>query len=295
MNTDWQTISTQIAAATGQAFSATSVHPLVGGDVNAAYRLQAAGACYFVKLNRADLAHGFAAELAGLCELAETGTVTVPQPVCAGVAGQNAFLALEYINLGEPTRITARQLGRQLAELHRTPQAYFGWQCHNTIGSTLQSNPKSLDWCQFWREQRLVKQLQLAARNGFAGRLQQLGDRLCADLEAFFQGYAPQASLLHGDLWGGNWAADHSGQAVIFDPVCYYGDREVDLAMTELFGGFSADFYTTYQLAWPLDPGYSARKALYNLYPILNHLNLFGRGYLAQAEQTLSKLLAELK
>jgi len=292
---DWQAISAQIASATGENVQFVSAQPLSGGDINSAYSLQAADKSYFVKLNRARLADMFAAERAGLQELASTQTVKVPEPLCTGIAGQQAFLALEYIALGGSAKTAARQLGRQLAELHRIPQAYFGWQRDNTIGSTPQHNPPSQDWCGFWREHRLGKQLRLAAHNGFTGRLQPLGEKLCADLDIFFQNHKPQASLLHGDLWGGNWAVDRQGQAVMFDPACYYGDREVDLAMTELFGGFGADFYAAYQTAWPLDDGYKTRKTLYNLYPILNHLNVFGGGYLGPSEQALSRLLAELK
>jgi len=292
---DWQAISSQIAAATGTAVSFVSAQALNGGDINSAYRLQAADKRYFVKLNRASLADMFAAERVGLQELASTQTVKVPEPVCTGVAGQQAFLVLEYIDFGGPAKTAARQLGQQLAGLHRIPQAFFGWQRDNTIGSTPQNNPPGQDWCEFWREQRLGRQLQLAARNGHTGKLQQLGEQLRARLDALFQNHRPQASLLHGDLWAGNWAVDRLGRAVIFDPACYYGDREADLAMTELFGGFGADFYAAYQAMWPLDDGYKTRKTLYNLYHILNHLNLFGGGYLRQSEQALSRLLAELK
>lgn len=113
------------------------------------------------------------------------------------------------------------------------------------------------------------------------------------DLADFFDD-VPIASLLHGDLWSGNYAFDDDGQPVVFDPAVYYGDRETDLAMTELFGGFSADFYAAYQSAWPLDSGYRVRKQLYNLYHILNHLNLFGGHYLHRAEATMEGLLAEI-
>lgn len=292
---DWPTIIGHIQAATEQPFSLVSAHPVSGGDINAAYRLQAVEKNVFIKLNRAALADMFVAEQAGLRELAATRTVNVPRPIVTGVAGQQAFLVLEYLDLSGATKTADRLLGQQLATLHRLPRAYCGWHRDNTIGSTPQCNRRSDRWCDFWRDQRLGKQLQLAARNGYTGKLQSLGERLSANLEQFFDNHPPQASLLHGDLWGGNWATDRSGQPVIFDPACYYGDRETDLAMTELFGGFGADFYAAYQEVWPLDAGYSTRKTLYNLYPILNHLNLFGGAYLGQAEHALSKLLAELK
>ena len=137
-------------------------------------------------------------------------------------------------------------------------------------------------------------QLKLAADKGYGGLLQANGERLCSDMAALFDNYLPQPSLLHGDLWAGNAAVDKQGCPVIFDPACYYGDREADLAMTELFGGFSRDFYAAYQAVWPLNQGYGVRKTFYNLYHILNHLNLFGGGYLRQAESMMAMLLAEI-
>ncbi len=146
----------------------------------------------------------------------------------------------------------------------------------------------------FWRERRLGFQLQLAAENGYRGQLQRLGDKLLDAMPAFFDGYAPQPSLLHGDLWGGNHAYLADGTPVIFDPAPWYGDRECDLAMTELFGGYGADFYDAYRASYPLDAGYAVRKELYNLYHILNHLNLFGGGYARQAEQMMQRLLTAI-
>jgi len=146
----------------------------------------------------------------------------------------------------------------------------------------------------FFRDRRLRYQLDLAERCGHLGRLQERGRELLERIGAFFSAYEPVASLLHGDLWGGNWGVDERGTPVIFDPAVYYGDREADLAMTRLFGGFGADFYAAYAAAWPLDPGAPLRVELYNLYHLLNHANLFGGGYPRQAERTVDRLLAEL-
>ncbi len=157
-----------------------------------------------------------------------------------------------------------------------------------------QVNNRSEDWQSFWREQRLGFQLKLAADKGYGGRLQADGERLCSNMAALFDNYLPQPSLLHGDLWAGNAAVDKRGRPVIYDPACYYGDREADLAMTELFGGFSRGFYAAYQAVWPLDHGYGVRKTFYNLYHILNHVNLFGGGYLRQAESMMAMLLSEI-
>jgi len=158
----------------------------------------------------------------------------------------------------------------------------------------LQPNGRNSDWAEFWATRRFGFQLSLAARNGFTGQLQTKGERLLDTLPALLN-HAPAPSLLHGDLWGGNIAFDTDGHPVIFDPAVYYGDRETDLAMTELFGGFGAEFYAAYRDAWALDPGYRTRKTLYNLYHILNHLNLFGGGYLGQALGMVEELLAQVR
>ena len=178
--------------------------------------------------------------------------------------------------------------------MHQQPQAYFGWHIDNTIGSTPQHNDREHDWPTFWQQQRLAKQLTFAANNGAGGSLQKKGQKLLENLAVFFDGYTPIPSLLHGDLWSGNAAADEQGNPVMFDPASYYGDRETDIAMTELFGGFNTDFYSAYQAEYPLDSGYKVRKTLYNLYHILNHFNLFGGGYQSQAESMIDILLAEI-
>ena len=291
---NWQAICDRISLETGRDFHLAAVQALGGGDINSAYRLRGQDRSYFVKLNRHALADMFEAELHGLEEINRTETVRAPTPIVTGVAGTEAFLVLEYMGFGASTPKAHRQLGRQLAELHGQKQPYFGWHRDNTIGSTPQINTCSDDWIEFWRHQRLGFQLQLAAQNGYRGRLQTQGEKLCGALGGLFVGYRPKPSLLHGDLWAGNSATDRDGRPVIFDPACYYGDREADIAMTELFGGYSREFYQAYHENWALDVGYSVRKTLYNLYHILNHLNLFGGGYQRQAENMMLQLLAEL-
>jgi len=292
---NWQLIAEQIESASGQAFKIQSATALAGGDINAAFCLQGVDKSYFIKLNRADRLAMFEAEAAGLNELSSTQTIRVPKPVVSGQSQGHAFLVLEYLELSPSNQASERLLGHQLAQLHRQRQPFFGWHCDNTIGSTPQRNDISHDWLEFWREQRLGFQLQLAAQKGYGGKLQVTGERLCSDLGALFEHYLPSPSLLHGDLWAGNAAVDSHGKPFIFDPACYYGDREADLAMTELFGGFGRDFYAAYQSVWPLDEGYAIRKTLYNLYHVLNHLNLFGGGYLRQAENSIAMLLAEMR
>lgn len=289
-----QPLVSNLQTQTGQSLNNHRLSIIGGGDINSAYRLQAANIDWFIKLNRASLAEMFVAEAAGLRELADIGAVRVPKLICVGEFQQHTYLVLEFIELGSLHSRSASLFGEQLALLHQQPQAYFGWPIDNTIGSTPQHNTKCDDWVSFWQQQRLGQQLQFAAANGYRGALQTQGEKLLENIGAFFSDYSPHPSLLHGDLWGGNAAANTLGQPIIFDPACYYGDREADLAMTELFGGFSRDFYAAYQAKYPLDSGYKTRKTLYNLYHILNHLNLFGNGYLNQANSMIGRLLAEL-
>jgi protein-ribulosamine 3-kinase len=287
----WDAIAAGISAATREPFTIVRRSGWGGGCISDACVIEGGGRRYFVKLNRADKAEMFAAEAQGLAEILATGTLRVPAPVCHGADGRTAWLVLEYLELGG--RGDARELARRLAALHRITGTSFGWRRDNTIGSTPQVNTPESDWIAFWREHRLGFQLRLAARNGFRGALQAKGERLLERLDAFFPGYTPLPSLLHGDLWGGNHGYTAGGEPVVFDPAVYYGDREADLAMTELFGGFGPRFYAAYQEAWPLNPGYAVRKHLYNLYHVLNHANLFGGGYASQAEGMLQRLLAE--
>lgn len=286
-------IEAAIGAATGAEFQATARRAVGGGCINRAYVVEGGGRRYFVKTNRAALADMFEAEAQGLAELESARALRVPHPVAAGVAHGEAFLVLEYLQLGGGGDMAA--MGRQLAAQHRKTADAFGWERDNTIGSSPQINTWTRDWPSFLRAHRLGLQLRLAAENGLGAAIPRLGEALLARLEGFFPGHRPPPSLLHGDLWGGNAAFDAAGAPVVFDPAVYYGDREADLAMTELFGGFGADFYAAYREAWPPDPGYAVRKTLYNLYHILNHANLFGGGYVSQAGNMLQRLLAELK
>ncbi|BBJ00608.1 fructosamine kinase family protein [Ferrigenium kumadai] len=291
--TDWSRISAAITSASGKPFKLASRHANGGGCINEAYTLDGEdGTRYFVKLNDARHHSMFVAEAAGLETIAATNTLRVPQPIAHGTAGRQSYLVLEHLDLNG--RGNARQLGEQLAALHRSTSNRFGFPQDNFLGTTLQPNGWTGDWVPFWREHRLGFQLQLAAENGYGGNLQRLGEKLLDALPAFFTGYAPQPSLLHGDLWSGNHAFLADGMPVIFDPAPYYGDRECDLAMTELFGGYGGDFYAAYRATWPLDVGYAVRKELYNLYHILNHTNLFGGSYARQAEQMMQRSLAAI-
>jgi len=288
----WETIGADIAAATGKQAELSGQVATGGGCINQTMRVRYGDDSYFVKLNSASRAAMFAAEVLGLQELQGSHTLKVPEPVCWGDDGDSAYLVLEDLELDSHGDLAA--LGEGLAAMHRVTRERFGWETDNTIGSTLQVNTSESDWASFWRTHRLQFQLELAAQNGHGGRLQSQGEKLLDAFPALFTDYSPPASLLHGDLWSGNYAFTRTGEPTIYDPAVYYGDRETDVAMTELFGGFGPDFYAAYQADYPLDVGYGVRKTLYNLYHILNHLNIFGDAYRSQAYRMMDSLLAEL-
>lgn len=290
----FSSIISEIEKATGKNLNNANVTSIGGGCINSAFRLDNGSVSYFIKVNSPQLASMFEAEAHGLHEMLATNSVRVPEVIGYGVADGHSYLALEYIPLGSLRGNASALMGEQLARMHRAPQPYFGWHMDNTIGSTPQINDKKHDWLSFWRDERLGQQLRFAAGNGFGGRLQSQGEKLLINLDKLLAGHEPQPALLHGDLWGGNAAADDQGNPVIFDPACYYGDREADLAMTELFGGFGGDFFAAYNAEYPVDSDYQTRKTLYNLYHIINHLNLFGGGYLGQAESMIDRLLAQV-
>jgi fructosamine-3-kinase len=265
-----------------------------GGCINETWRWSSDSGSLFVKLAAPTRLGMFEAEKAGLEELAAAQAVRVPRPLAVGASADVAYLALEWIDFGPNRPESEAALGEQLAWQHRVLAREYGWTRDNTIGSTPQRNAPRVDWAAFFRDRRLKAQLELAADNGYGGALQTRGSRLLESLDAFFTSYQPVPSLLHGDLWSGNWGTAADGRPVVFDPAVYYGDRETDIAMTRLFGGFSNRFYTAYHATWPLDQAAGTRRTLYNLYHVLNHLNLFGGVYLVQAEEMIDRLLAEL-
>ncbi|MTW20494.1 fructosamine kinase family protein [Allochromatium palmeri] len=288
--TRWDLIAEHISAATGASFQVRGQRLVGGGCINRAAVVEDDGRAFFVKLNAPERLEMFEAESEGLAALATAQAIRVPESICVGIAGRESFLVMERLDLGG--RLDGERAGRQLAELHRATAEHFGWHRDNTIGSTPQLNRPDHDWVTFWRDCRLGPQLRLAAANGYRGQLQHAGERLLSRLDVLI-GHQPPPSLLHGDLWGGNIGATPAGEPVIFDPAVYHGDREADLAMTELFGGFGSRFQAAYREAWPLDPAYATRRILYNLYHVLNHLNLFGGGYLDQSHTMIERLLAE--
>lgn len=288
---DWHAITNALRDDFGVAVDGSATPRSVsGGDINAAWRLETNTRSVFLKTADAAVIDMFSAEADGLEELGNANAVRVPVVLGFGTTSLNAWIALEWLEFSPTGNAHEELLGRQLAQQHRVTAKQHGWHRDNTIGLTRQPNARMDDWVRFFREQRLEYQLDLAERNGYGGELQAAGKKLSAQLERLFDAYAPEASLLHGDLWGGNWAAV-GDDPVIFDPAVYFGDRETDLAMTRLFGGFGARFYDAYEECWPLADGADERCRLYQLYHVLNHLNLFGRGYLGRSMQLIQSLL----
>lgn len=291
----FEAIASALATQMGQECLPEPASSVAGGSINRCYRWLCGDTPLFVKV--ADHGGGarLAAEVAGLQALADAHAVRVPRVLARGHAGATAFLALEWIESRPAGRTAEHRLGEQLAAQHQVTAPQFGFADDNFIGRTGQANGWLSDWTEFFRERRLRRQLALAVENGFGGLLEQPGARLLESIDTLLAGHRPQAALLHGDLWAGNWLADAREEPVIFDPAAYYGDRETDLAMTRLFGGFGRAFYDAYQTAAPLPVGHAVRAQLYNLYHVLNHANLFGGGYARQARASIDRLLAEVR
>lgn len=278
------TIHSNVESALGT--SIHSISPASGGSINQAARLETAGTTAFLKWHPDPPPAMFEVEADGLRRIADTDTVRVPEVL----AVDEEWLLLEWLPITSTGNSDAgAALGRQLAELHRATASAYGLGYDNYIGSTPQKNDWFDDWTTFWCERRLRPQLELAEQNGhMPARRRRLIDRMMERAEDWFS-HEPPASLLHGDLWGGNWVTLEGGEPALIDPAVYHGDREADLAMTQLFGGFPQAFHASYRETWPLPAGYEERRDLYNLYHLLNHLNLFGGSYGASVDRILER------
>ena len=267
--------------------------PVAGGCINHCATLTLSGSLrrVFAKTNSVEKELMFEVEARALVDLAATKAIRVPEVIRCGVVGEHAYLLLEHIPLGHGTPRQHHVLGEKLAALHQTtsPDGRFGWGRDNVIGETPQPNPWTDDWATFFAEHRIGFQLELAASKD-AQRFAH-GEQLVKRIPDLLRGHQPKPSLLHGDLWSGNVGFTPTGSPVIYDPASYYGDRECDIAFTEMFGGRGSDFYSGYRSVYPLDPGYENRRELYNLYHVLNHYNLFGHSYGEQAQAMIRKLL----
>jgi protein-ribulosamine 3-kinase len=291
----WGAIAAELTRLTGQGFAPEPGERVAGGSINRCYRWPSAAGPAFVKLAGREAASMLEGEAAGLAELERARALRVPRVLACGAAGSAAFLALEWLEAGAAGAASEELLGARLAAQHQVTAPSYGWWRDNTIGSTPQANGRLASWPEFFRERRLRPQLTLAVARGFGAQLAAPGERLLEAVESLLASHRPPASLLHGDLWGGNWLATPEGEPVIFDPAVYYGDRETDLAMTQLFGGFGPGFYRAYAAAAPLPPGAELRRDLYNLYHLLNHANLFAGSYVRSARGMIERLLAELR
>jgi fructosamine-3-kinase len=265
------------------------LHPVGGGSINDTYRLSVGPHRYFCKINEAGKLPGlFEKEKKGLALLRQQHIIRIPDLIAFELIENRQILVLEWIEQGPRTDSFWRVFGEQLAKLHRVSQESFGLDEDNYMGALPQYNAPAGNWTDFFIQQRLEPQLRLALNNGLleAGSLRQF-ENLYKSLPGLFPPEAP--SLLHGDLWNGNFLCDEQGHPVLIDPAAYFGHRSVDLAMTTLFGGFEQDFYEAYDHHFPLPENYREQWEICNLYPLLIHLNLFGKSYLPDILNTIER------
>ncbi|MCI1882103.1 MAG: fructosamine kinase family protein [Sporolactobacillus sp.] len=255
-----------------------------GGDINDTYRIESNHKNYFLKVHDHRPGNFFAVEAEGLKRLSQAART--PQVIDQGQIGTDDFLILEWIAAGR--RRNERALGEMLARVHRVTSDSFGMDFDNFAGGLPQSNQREKNWTAFYLKQRIEPQIEIAKRRGrWNARRQKKYERFAERFRRAYRTRQVVPSLLHGDLWGGNVMYDEAGDPVLIDPSVFYGNREMDIAMTQLFGGFGADFYRSYNEAYPLDEGWQRRIAWYQLYYLLVHLNLFGEGYGAAMERAL--------
>lgn len=258
-----------------------------GGSINQAFLVQTSSNSFFLKYNTAQ-AHPkiFSSELQGLQLMANTKTIRIPQPYYAYEGLQYSFILMEYIEQKGYAPDFWQQFAYKLADLHSQSSKSFGLNFSNYMGSLSQSNKQHSSFVEFFIEERLEPQIRLARNNGYLNSKHiRQSENLYSELASIFPNENP--SLVHGDLWSGNFMCDEQGQAVIMDPAVYFGHREVDIAITIMFGGFSPEFYESYQKNFPMEKGWEERLPYYNLYPVLIHINLFGHSYLGEFERVL--------
>jgi fructosamine-3-kinase len=274
---------------TAKEISILKASSLSGGSINMAFRLETNAGNFFMKYNRAETYPGmFQQEARGLELLFKAGNIPVPEVIACGEAGKDTFIILEYIDSSGQAHNFWTDFGRNLAALHRHSAEQFGLDHDNYIGSLKQYNDQYDSWVDFYREQRLLVQIEMASQSGqLPSATRKSFDQLFKRLDNIFPEEAP--SLIHGDLWSGNYMLNDRGQAAIIDPAVYYGFREMDIGMSQLFGGFDPEFYRAYHESWPMEPGWRERVDICNLYPLMVHVNLFGGGYLNSVESILKR------
>jgi protein-ribulosamine 3-kinase len=275
----------------GSAFFIEQAEPVAGGSINNAFRIKAGETYCFVKSNSGKSFPGmFSAEKKGLQLLADHNEIKVPRVIHVQDDQEESFLILEYVELVKPDPEVFREFGRGLASMHRYSNNRFGLDHDNYIGSLKQSNKFHSSWAEFFIEERLAPQLKLAFDNKkIGGSFIRLTDQLFSRINNLFP--SESSSLIHGDLWSGNFMATRDAKPCFYDPAVYYGHREMDIAMTRLFGGFEKGFYEAYNENFPLENGWSKRVDLCNLYPLLVHVNLFGGSYAREAEGIVKRFV----
>lgn len=285
----WQTIEQEITQVIDEPFNIKHKQVVTGGDINLCYWLSNYQRNYFIKLNDKSRLQQFESEAYSLAQIKQLNIMACPNVVTTGTTLDKSFLVLEYLPFNHASNQNWYLFGKQLATMHKqSSHGQFGWQHDNYIGTTPQPNSWQSNWRTFFAEQRIGWQLQLLAEKSVKlGSIDHIIN-VCHDALLHHQ---VTPCLVHGDLWQGNVGFSDNA-AYIFDPASYYGDREVDIAMSELFGQMPDEFYQGYQEVFPLDADYDKRKLIYNFYHILNHANLFGGVYIEQSKANLSRILA---
>ena len=266
----------------------TKVSRLSGGDINDAYKLETVSKSYFIKTNSPNVGDLFQREEQGINLLQEANVIHVPKVIGSGSNLGTPYLLLEFVEKGSPQHNFWEAFANQLGKLHQVTQEQFGLDHDNYIGRLPQDNSKNTSWTEFFIQNRVEPQLRLAREKGLVdSKLIHNMEQLYTQLASIFPKEPP--ALIHGDLWSGNFMSDKHGNPCIYDPAVYFGHREMELAFTQLFGGFDREFYEYYQNAYPLSPGFDSRVDIYNLYPLLVHVNLFGPSYLSGIKMTLKR------
>ena len=263
--------------------------PLAGGSINESFKINTNNGVFFIKKNSSSqFPQMFEKEVSGLKTLRDANEIIIPKTIGVAESATESFLMLEFIESGTRVKHFWEIFGNQLANLHNHTSDFFGLEIDNYIGSLQQTNKKHTNWSDFFREERLEKQVILARNSGLIDKSVVTSfDKFYNHLYDLFP--VEPASLLHGDLWGGNFMVNEAGLPVIYDPAVYYGHREMDLGMSKLFGGFDEQFYTSYNKHHPLENGWEERLDYCNLYPLMVHVNLFGGGYAQSVKSIISK------
>lgn len=279
-----------IESETGHYYQIISIDAIAGGDINEAYKVTTHQKAFFIKTNTPQISDMFQKEALGIELLRESKTIVTPHVIGHGTAHNKPYILQEFISKGYQKPDFWETFGQQLANLHRVTQPQFGLDHHNYIGRLHQSNTLTDSWTDFFIHQRLIPQLELAqSHNLIEPTLRSHFEQLFTKLDTILPTYPP--SLLHGDLWSGNFMINETGEPCIFDPAVYFGNREIEIAFTRLFGGFDSTFYHSYQNCLPLETGFEERIPIYNLYPLLVHVNLFGPSYLSGIKQTIGQFI----